>query len=316
MRMLNEGEDFSKRYRESLRNYLAHGGEQSLHQAYELGRAALEAGYSLLELVNLHCTAAAGLIGKKPCSAEQAARKTTAAGRFLVESLSSFEVLQIGNRESNAALKRLNAILEEEAKRIAHVLHDEAAQLLASAYLELAEILHDAPDAPTVRTRVERVTAHLDQVREHLRRLSHELRPPILDQLGLLPALEFLADGYRKRSGLDVSVQGALKKRLVPEAETALYRVVQEALNNITRHAQAHCVGVRVWREANRVHCTVADDGIGFDQKAVLAKTGAKGLGIIGIQERVSTLHGTLDIRSTPGAGTELRISVPCGSQT
>lgn len=315
MRMLNEREDFSRRYRESLRNYLARGDEQSLHQAYELGRSALESGYGLLELVNLHYTVAADLMGENPCPAAEAARKTAVAGRFLVESLSPFEVLQLSNREANAALKRLNAILEEEAKRIAHVLHDEAAQLLASVYLELAEILRDAPSLPAVHTRVERITAHLDQVREQLRHLSHELHPPILDQLGLLPALEFLADGYRKRSGLEVSVQGTLKKkRLSPEVETAFYRVVQEALNNVTRHAQAHRVGVRVWREGSCVHCAVADDGIGFDQKATLAKTGAKGLGIIGIQERVGTLHGTLDIRSAPGAGTALHISIPCGS--
>lgn len=315
MWMLNEREDFSRRYRESLRNYLTRGDEQSLHQAYELGRSALESGYGLLELVNLHYTVAADLMGENPCPAAEAARKTAVAGRFLVESLSPFEVLQLSNREANAALKRLNAILEEEAKRIAHVLHDEAAQLLASVYLELAEILRDAPSLPAVHTRVERITAHLDQVREQLRHLSHELHPPILDQLGLLPALEFLADGYRKRSGLEVSVQGTLKKkRLSPEVETAFYRVVQEALNNVTRHAQAHRVGVRVWREGSCVHCAVADDGIGFDQKATLAKTGAKGLGIIGIQERVGTLHGTLDIRSAPGAGTALHISIPCGS--
>lgn len=315
MRMLDDQREFSERYRESLRDYLAHGDERELHQAYELGRSALETGHSLLDVVNQHYTAAAELLGEKPAAAETV-RVTAAAGRFLIEALSPYEVLQISNREANAALKRLNAILEEEAKRIAHVLHDEAAQMLASAYLELAQIARDAPTLQAVHIRVERVTAHLDLVREQLRRLSHELRPPILDQLGLLPALEFLADGYRKRYDLDVSVQGSLRKRLASEVETTFYRVVQEALNNVTRHARAGHVGVRVWREDNRVHCKVTDDGIGFDQKSTFAKPGARGLGIIGIQERVGALHGTLDIRSAPGAGTELHISVPCGNRT
>src|SRR5690606_38506679 len=162
------------------------------------------------------------------------------AGRFLIECLSPFEVLQLGNKEANAALRRLNQILEEEAKRIAHVLHDEAAQMLATVYLELSDLMREAPD--TVGEHVKRITSHLDTVREQLRRLSHELRPPILDQLGLLPALQFLGDGYRKRTALDVTVSGSVSGRFHPEIETAIYRAVQESLNNVVRHANARRV--------------------------------------------------------------------------
>lgn len=308
--MPDESENFAARYRESLRDYLAHADERSLHQAYELGRSALKSGYNLLELVNLHYLAAAALLSEES-AVTAIADKTTVAGKFLVEVLSPFEVLQISNHDANAALKRLNAILEEDAKRIAHILHDEAAQLLASVYLELAELVRDAPEVLAVRARADRITLQLDQVREQLRRLSHELCPPILDQLGLLPALEFLADGYRKRYGLDVNVHNALGKRLEPEVETALYRVVQEALNNVSRHAQARAVVVRVWRKGNYVYCSVTDDGIGFDTNATFAKPAAHGLGIIGIRERVATLHGALTIRSHTGEGTELQVSVP-----
>src|SRR5690606_34494959 len=122
--------------------------------------------------------------------------------------------------------RRLYDVLEEESKRIAHILHDEAAQMLATAYLELAEITREAP--PDVNKRVERVVHHLDEVREQLRGLSHELRPLILDQLGLIPALRFLATGVKKRAHLDVEVKAENIGRLPQAVETVLYRTVQE----------------------------------------------------------------------------------------
>lgn len=298
-------------YRRALHDFLQNGGERPLHQAYELGRAALQSGLSILELVNVHDSLTRTLLGENPSCDAALLEQLEAAERFLVECLSPFEMLQLGNRESIAALKRLNAILEDEAKRIAHVLHDEAAQLLASVYLELSELQRDTPDSPPVHERVARITAHLDQVREQLRRLSHELRPPILDKLGLLPALEFLSDGYRKRAALNVDVDGILSGRLPAEVETAFYRVVQEALNNISRHAHAHNVQIRVRRASGRVRCTISDDGVGFNKKTVFTRSGSKGLGLIGIQERVAALHGTFDIRSVPGSGTRLSISIP-----
>ncbi len=309
-------ERFAARYRRSLRAHLRGGGERPLHQAYELGRAALRCGFGMLELLGLHNRATLEVYRETPESGAGLLEQLTQAKSFLVECLSPYEMLQLGNKEANAALRRLNAILEEEARRIAHVLHDEAAQLLAAVYLELAELARDAPDSPAVRVRVARIAGHLDRVREQLRRLSHELRPPILDQLGLLPALEFLADGFRKRFGLKVAVQGRLSGRLSPEVETALYRVVQEALNNVTRHAHAHRVRIRVSKSRGNVRCSIIDDGVGFERKRVSGRENAPGLGLIGIRERVGTLQGTFDIRPGPRAGTELHICIPCGRRT
>src|SRR5690242_162113 len=238
-------QDLGAMYKQALEEYLTGGGETSLHQAYELGRRVLDSGSGLLGLVNLHQEAAATLLKQANGDAQRQFRE---AHSFLMESMAPFEMMQVGNQESNAALRRLNAILEEEAKRIAHTLHDEAAQLLASVYLELAEIQREAPPAP-IRKHVERITSHLDQVREQLRRLSHELRPPILDQLGLMPALQFLADGFRKRNRLQVHIVNRitdLPARLPQSVETALYRAVQEALNNVTRHARAGSATVQV----------------------------------------------------------------------
>ena len=309
--------DLSNEYRDALWDYVAGGGETPLHKAYELGRLALASRTGLLGLVNMHQAAVVSLAQRIETDPAVFARLLQAANHFLLESLSPFEMMQLGNQESNAALRRLNEILEEEARRIAHILHDEAAQLLASVYLELADILRETPPAP-VQLHVERITAHLDQVREQLRRLSHELRPPILDQLGLLPALQFLADGFRKRTGLDVTIENLTdhKGRFPPTIETALYRAVQEALNNVSRHAQAVHTRISVWNTKWTVYCSVKDDGRGFTPSPPGTDTAPRGLGLLGIQERVSSLHGSLQIDSTPGAGTELVISIPLGSDT
>lgn len=121
----------------------------------------------------------------------------------------------------------------------------------------------------------------LDRIEEHLRRLSHELRPTILDDLGLFPAIEFLAQGVSRRMGLPITMEGSTEGRLPPLIETALYRIVQEALTNVTKHAQATRVTVRLQREVRKICCSIRDDGIGFDVPAVLARRGERGLGLI-----------------------------------
>lgn len=306
--MPTDDSDFIERYRRVLQNYLADGGEGGLHHAYEIGRQALAAGPGLLDLINVHQAALAAVLRKDSSSAGDMTRRIDTAARFLVEALSPFEMFRLGSVEANAALRRLNQVLEEEAKRIAHALHDESSQLLATVYLELAELAREAPG--TVETRVKRISAHLDEVRAQLRRLSHELRPLILDQLGLVPALQFLSDGISKRTGLPVVLEGSTEERLPQLIETVLYRVVQEALNNAAKHARATRVDVRVWIEDGMVRCTVRDNGVGFEPPGAHEYT-VKGLGLIGIQERVNTVQGSVKFTSAPGRGTELRVSIP-----
>ncbi len=207
------------------------------------------------------------------------------------------------------ALLHLNEALEEENKRIAHALHDEAGQLLASVHIVLADISRELP--PATAQRLEEVRGLLNKIEEQLRHLSHELRPTILDDLGLQPALEFLADGVSKRTGLRISVDGTRGTRLPAVTETALYRIVQEALTNVTKHAQATRVEISFSREGRVLRCAVRDDGVGFSVPTTLSRRGHPGLGLIGIQERLSAIGGSLSIVSTPGAGTELLITVP-----
>lgn len=215
-------------------------------------------------------------------------------------------------RRAEQALLSLNERLEEEAKRIAHALHDEAGQLLSSVHLALEEFAHELP--PKARERLDPVKNLLRQIEEELRRLSHELRPTILDDLGLLPAIEFLAGRVGKRNGIVVTVQGSTEGRLAAPAETTLYRSVQEALTNIVRHARATCVHIEIRREEGAIHCSIRDDGAGFEVSAVLSRRGQRGLGLTGIRERAGALGGTLAIRSAPGKGTELLIAIPTGT--
>lgn len=200
-------------------------------------------------------------------------------------------------------------IKEEEAKRIAHGLHAEAGQLLVSAHLALEEVAAELPSS--ARAHLQNVRNQLDQIGDQLRRLSHELRPTILDDLGLQPALHFLAQGVSTRMGIPVTVEGSTGGHLSPVIDTAIYRIVQEALTNATRHAQATRVTIQLQREAHTIRCAVRDDGVGFDVAAVLARRGEPGLGLLGIRERLYALGGTLSITSASGRGTELRITIP-----
>ncbi|OLC31697.1 MAG: hypothetical protein AUH31_02130 [Armatimonadetes bacterium 13_1_40CM_64_14] len=212
-------------------------------------------------------------------------------------------------KQAEQALIKLNERLEDEARRIAHALHDEAGQLLSSVHLALEEFARELPSPG--RVRLAAVKELLDQVEEELRRLSHELRPTVLDDLGLVPALEFLAGRVGKRNGVAIAVQGEIDERLPAPVETALYRSVQEALTNVVRHAQAAHVQVTLRRVDRTVQCTIQDDGVGFDTRAVQARRGDRGLGLIGIRERAGALGGTLMIRSVPGQGTTILIEIP-----
>ncbi|HEY3170475.1 MAG TPA: ATP-binding protein [Thermoanaerobaculia bacterium] len=203
---------------------------------------------------------------------------------------------------------------EKESRRIARELHDEAGQLTASIHLALAEIAEAMPEAD--RGRLDPVRKLLDGLEDRLRRLSHELRPTILDDLGLGPALEFLAKGFAARAGIAFSVEGSTKGRLDPLVETAIYRIVQEALTNIARHARAARASIRLAREPDALRCSIRDDGIGIKGNPFApGASGRRGLGLLGIRERVDALGGTLKIRPRSVGGTELLVKIPIRSR-
>lgn len=214
-------------------------------------------------------------------------------------------------RQAHAGLRSLHERLEQKVQAIARALHDEAGQLLVSVYLQLDALGAELPENADVQGHVARLRARLDQVTEELRRLAHELRPTVLDDLGLDSACQFLADGVARRAQLAVAVHGSVGGRLAPEVETAVYRVVQEAVTNAVRHARPRAISIDFDRRADAVRGRVRDDGTGFDVSQVLSRTGRYGLGLMGMRERVVSVGGALTIRSSPGMGTSVTFDVP-----
>ncbi len=298
-------------YTQALLEYLGGAGETALGQAYELGREAVIQDMGVLDLVAIHDDATKAAVRKTADNPTKhiSAKQLKAMHAFLMESLSPFEITHRSFREANITLHRLNETLEEETKRIAHMLHDDATQLLAAVHISLADLAADLPIDMALR--VKEIRGHLDQIELQLRHISHELRPTILDDLGLVPALEFLADGISKRMALTIVVEGSTDGRLDPAIETTLYRVVQEALVNAAKHAHANRSMVEVVRDPSSIRCAIRDNGSGFNVREVLAKKGDRGLGLISIRERLHALGGSLQINSSAQRGTEMLASIP-----
>lgn len=299
---------FEDEYTSFLREYAAGKGEAALGKAYELGRRALTAGKSLVEIASLHHKSLQSLIlEEKDQGLRESLLKTN--GDFLAECLSPYEMAHRGFQDAVKALRHLNETLEEEIKRIAYAVHDEAGQLLVAVHLALAEVARELPQVQ--QEQIGRIEELLIQVEKHLRRYSHELRPTILDDLGWVPAIRFLADGISARAGLPIHIEATVSGRLPGAMETALYRTVQEALTNAVKHAKAKNIWIRAWKEKYALCCSIRDDGAGFDPGHVQTEPNRKGIGLIAMQERMSAIGGTLRVESCPGRGTELSVRVP-----
>lgn len=301
-----EREQLVDAYAVAFGNYLSEPAEFALARAYELGRTALARRLGVLDIATVHSRVLATVL-ERPLADGDRARLLEASEKFFVEALSPFEMAHRGFREANSVLRRLNDMLEAQSKRIACAIHDESAQLLVSVHLAVADAARKAP-ADTAKE-LQAVRGLLDQIEERLRNLSHELRPPILDDLGLVPALEFLSDSISKRWGLPVSVEASINRGLPATVETTLYRITQEALTNVTKHARATQAQVSLLQTDRTITCSVRDNGIGFD--APVASSNRQGLGLVGIKERVTALGGTFRLGPNEGWGTDLTVEIP-----
>jgi signal transduction histidine kinase len=212
-----------------------------------------------------------------------------------------------------AQLQALSAqqitLLEEERRRIARELHDETGQALVGIKLGLQVLAHKIPpEIPGLREEVDLLRQQLNHSTTQLKSIAQALRPPILDELGLEIALNQCVNDFRKRTNLQTHFETFdLGTRLPQEAETVCYRIVQEALTNVARHAQARQVWIALATQPNFVQLSIRDDGQGFDPH----RPPAPGLGLVGMQERAKMVGGELLIESAPGAGTVLTIVIP-----
>jgi signal transduction histidine kinase len=227
----------------------------------------------------------------------------------LAESLAARAAVAVdlAGRVSRDAVRRVVEAQELERARLARELHDETGQALTSILLGLKPLEQQA-QSDEAREAVASVRELVVSTLQNVRRLAVELRPSALDDFGLVAAVERLTDTFREQSGLTVDLETQLgQERLAPEAETTLYRVIQEALTNIVKHSGATRVSVLVQRQAGKVIAVVEDDGSGFDPES----TRADAVGLAGMRERVSLAGGRLQVESSPGSGTTLVAEVP-----
>jgi signal transduction histidine kinase len=214
--------------------------------------------------------------------------------------------------EARGQLKDLSARLvqaqESERRALSRELHDEVGQSLSAVLIELRNLSAGMANKSEERFRehVETIKGLVEGTIRVVRSMALLLRPSMLDDLGLIPALKWQAREVSKRTSMDVTVAAELASDDLPdEYKTCIYRVVQEALHNCSNHAHSTSVRIRVRQDQRRLMLSVEDDGRGFDSTQV------KGLGLLGIQERVARLGGVCTVRSTPGSGTILAVELP-----
>lgn len=238
-----------------------------------------------------------------------------------VRDISSRKEAEEELQNSHEQLRRLSAhqlsIKEEESKRIARDLHDGLGQILTALKFDISmldrQLEEQAPDSKAfkpIKKKTKSMISKVDSTIDAMRRISANLRPVVLDDIGLNAALEWLAGDFKKRSKINCSINLGRQEELVSdkEAATSLYRIIQETFTNIIKHAKAKNVTLSMVRDGDHIILTISDDGIGIDKRA-MKKPGSYGL--IGIQERVRGLGGTFEIEGKKGIGTTNKVVIP-----
>jgi signal transduction histidine kinase len=229
-----------------------------------------------------------------------------------VEKSRLFEEVRAGRERLAALSRRLMEVQEAERRHIARELHDEIGQHLTGINLLLGGFEHLSVEGAAAR--LKEVRASVTGLVSRVRDVSLDLRPAMLDDLGVLPALSWLFTRYTAQTGIKVAFKHrALQQRFTAEQETAVYRIVQEALTNVARYARVSSVSVDAWADGDTLGVSVTDHGVGFDVGAVLAN-GVSG-GLAGMRERAMLLGGRLTVESNPGAGTRLIVELPLSSE-
>jgi signal transduction histidine kinase len=231
-----------------------------------------------------------------------------AAGTFFALAMEPFETREHELRRSNIALRYQNKKLESDVHRFTQVVYDDALQLLAAARLAIAASAGESKAAGCGP--LNEVEGLLEQAEKQLATCSADnLRLRVLEDLGLGAAIQSLACRFSDSARLEITTEGTIGP--VPaEIGMSLYRSVLEALTNVAQHARANRVTVRLYEESSVIHCSIRDDGIGFDVPAVLPGTELHGSGLGSMAERLRCVGGTLYIHSAAGRGTEVRMCI------
>ncbi len=219
--------------------------------------------------------------------------------------------LQKANRQLQILSRRRVQVQEEERRRLARELHDQIGQLLTAGNINL-QSARKAKDRQAINKKLDETTAILEQILKQVRQISFDIRPPVLDDLGLAPATRWMVNDSVARAGVSAEffVDPNLNRGDV-ETETACYRVALEAVSNVLRHAQARKVWVELRNAENAFELIVRDDGIGFDIADAERRVRRDRLGLVGMRERATAVGGQFQCTSTPGGGTEIRALFP-----
>jgi signal transduction histidine kinase len=222
-----------------------------------------------------------------------------------------YHELQIKEGVRGELLKKVITAQEEERKRIARELHDETSQALSALLLSIETGFRAAPEH--VKKPLDQVKAMANRILDDVHRLIFDLRPSILDDLGLAAAVRWSGESRLESMGVDLSFEViGSERRLTPEIETTLFRIAQEAISNIVRHAEAEAVLIKIEFGDEVIRLLIEDDGKGFDAgEAVGSVQGTRGIGLLGLNERAALLDGTVRIHSEPGKGTRVHVEVP-----
>jgi signal transduction histidine kinase len=222
-----------------------------------------------------------------------------------------YHELQIKEGMRGELLKKVITAQEEERKRIARELHDETSQALSALLLSIETGFRAAPEY--VKKPLDQVKAMANRILDDVHRLIFDLRPSILDDLGLAAAVRWSGESRLESMGVDFSFEViGSERRLTPEIETTLFRIAQEAISNIVRHAEAEAVLIKIEFGDEVIRLLIEDDGKGFDAgEAVGSVQGTRGIGLLGLNERAALLDGTVRIHSEPGKGTRVHVEVP-----
>ena len=213
--------------------------------------------------------------------------------------------VDLSERVARDALRRVVGAQELERQRLARELHDETGQALTSILLKLKSF-EDLGDPSSVADAMGELRELVVTTLQDVRRLAVELRPKALDDFGLVPAIERLVGTFREQTGIEVDLESRLgSNRLPREIETTFYRITQEALTNVVKHAQAKHVSIVLTRRDGSVAAVIEDDGRGITEAA------GDGLGLLGMRERIALVDGRLEVESSPGSGTTLSFEVP-----
>ncbi len=232
------------------------------------------------------------------------------------ESARNYQIVAEARRDLKRLSTRLIDIQEEERARLSRELHDEIGQVLTAIRIEISQSLSSAGRAPEAHERLERARQLVERAVRTVRNISLLLRPSALDDLGLVPALQWLSDDFSNRTGMECAFAEEGVQEALPDAvKTCAYRVVQEALHNCEKHSAASLVRIQVRQTASTLDLEIEDNGRGVNLSSAGMPLQNTGSGLLGMRERAAMLGGRVAIRSAVGAGLKLALSIPLAGE-